>query len=399
MYSNIIGQNNEGEGITKINGIITFVPFTLKGDVINLNIIKKNKKYNYANYTEILKKSIERKEPLCQYYYECGGCNLMHQIYKYQLNFKIDKVKNNFKHICNIEINNLKIEYDNEYKYRNHITLSVEKDKIGFYKNKTNQIIDINSCLIASEIINKTIKDIKLFLSKYPNNNIKRISIKSYDQIMINIESDNFILIKEFKKYVNYHSLYINNNFIDGKEKCTIHLKNIKYKISNKSFFQKNTNMTIKLYDYIKDNINKNENILDLYCGVGSIGIYVGDKCNKIVGIEITKEAILDAIYNAKLNNIKNIKFICGKAEENLDNITNIDTIVVDPPRVGLNKKAIKNINKIKPQKIIYVSCNSTTLCRDINLLKEKYKIDEIKLFDLFPNTFHVECVCLLKLR
>ena len=217
--------------------------------------------------------------------------------------------------------------------------------------------------------------------------------------MLVNIESSNFKLIDEFKNYVKCDSLYINNNFVSGLKEVTINLGKYKYKVSAQSFFQKNTDMTIKLYDYIKTLVNKDENILDLYCGSGGIGIYISENAKNIIGIEIIEDAVLNAKENARINNINNIIFKSGKVEYNLDDIKDIDTVIVDPPRVGLNKKAIDDILKINPKRIIYVSCNSTTLARDLNYLKDMYELEEIKLFDLFPNTHHVECVCALKLR
>ena len=155
--------------------------------------------------------------------------------------------------------------------------------------------------------------------------------------------------------------------------------------------------MTIKLYDYIKTLVNKDENILDLYCGSGGIGIYISENAKNIIGIEIIEDAVLNARENARINNINNINFKSGKVEYNLDDIKDIDTIIVDPPRVGLNRKAIDDILKINPKRIIYVSCNSTTLARDLNYLKDVYELEEIKLFDLFPNTHHVESICVLR--
>ena len=157
--------------------------------------------------------------------------------------------------------------------------------------------------------------------------------------------------------------------------------------------------MALKLYSYIKDNVDKNSNVLDLYCGIGSIGIFISDKVKSVLGIEIIDDAVKDAIENSKINNINNIKFISGKTEDNLSDIKDIDVIIVDPPRIGLNKKAIENILKINSKKVIYVSCNSTTLSRDMNYFKEYYNIKSIKLFDLFPNTHHCESVCVLEKR
>ena len=393
----IINQNNEGMGIAKINDKITFIPFTLKDELVTCEVIKENKKYNEGRLIDIKKISDERQVPKCKYYFECGGCNLMHQKYSSQLNFKKNKVINNLRHISNINVDDINIIYDKEFNYRNHIILSVNKNNIGFYKSHSNTMVDIDECLISNESINNTLKDIRKFINKYMDNNIDRISIKGYNEILVNIESSNFKLIDEFKNYVVCDSLYINNKFVSGLKEVTINLGKYKYKVSAQSFFQKNTDMTIKLYDYIKTLVNKDENILDLYCGSGGIGIYISENAKNIIGIEIIEDAVLNAKENARINNIKNITFKSGKVEDNLDDIKDIDTIIVDPPRVGLNKKAIDDILKINPKRIIYVSCNSTTLARDLNYLKDMYELEEIKLFDLFPNTHHVESVCVLK--
>lgn len=396
LEAKIINQNNEGMGIAKINDKITFIPFTLKDELVTCEIIKENKKYNEGKLINIKIISDERQVPKCKYYFECGGCNLMHQKYSSQLIFKKNKVINNLRHISNINVDDINIIYDKEFDYRNHITLSVNKNNIGFYKNHSNTIVDIDECLISNEKINNTLKDIRIFINKYMYNNIDRISIKGYNEILINIESSNFKLIDEFKNYVKCDSLYINNKFVSGLKEVTINLGKYKYKVSSQSFFQKNTDMTIKLYDYIKTLVNKDENILDLYCGSGGIGIYISENAKNIIGIEIIEDAVLNAKENARINNINNINFKSGKVEDNLDDIKDIDTIIVDPPRVGLNKKAIDDILKINPKRIIYVSCNSTTLARDLNYLKDMYELEEIKLFDLFPNTHHIESVCVL---
>lgn len=393
----IINQNNEGMGIAKINDKIAFIPFTLKDELVTCEVIKENKKYNEGKLIDIKKTSDERQVPKCKYYFECGGCNLMHQKYSSQLIFKKNKVINNLRHISNINIDDINIIYDKEFNYRNHITLTVNRNSIGFYKNHSNTMVDIDECLISNEKINNVLKDIRKFINKYMDNNIDRISIKGYNEILVNIESSNFKLIDEFKNYVVCDSLYINNKFVSGLKEVTINLGKYKYKVSAQSFFQKNTDMTIKLYDYIKTLVNKDENILDLYCGSGGIGIYISENAKNIIGIEIIEDAVLNAKENARINNINNITFKSGKVEDNLDDIKDIDTIIVDPPRVGLNKKAIDDILKINPKRIIYVSCNSTTLARDLNYLKDMYELEEIKLFDLFPNTHHVESVCVLK--
>lgn len=390
----IYNQNNEGLGIGKLNNTIVFVPYSLKDELIDIKIIKKNKNF-YEGYPVKLKKtSIERQKPACPYYYECGGCNIMHQKYEYQLKFKTSKVINNLSHIAGIKFsNNIQIEYDREFNYRNHITLSINKKQCGFYKSNSNEIIDIDECLITNKKINKCIKEIKKFLNVYNETNITKISIKAYETILINISCINFNLLEEFKKHVTYDSLYINNKHIDKNKYAVELIDKYKFKISSMSFFQKNTTVMLKLYKYIKNLLNNRKNVLDLYCGVGTIGIFISDVVKSVTGIEIINEGIDDAKENAKINNISNISFINGKVEDYINEFEDTDTIIVDPPRIGLDKKTINQLITLNTKQIIYISCNSTTLARDLKLLQEKYKIDSIKLFDMFPNTYHVECV------
>lgn len=322
----------------------------------------------------------------------------MHESYEAQLEFKKNKVINNLKHIANIIIkDDLEIVKSDQYNYRNHITINVENNKMGFYKSKSNEIVNIEKCVISNKKINNILKEINKFINNFPNNNISKISIKAYKEILINIISDNFKPKNEFKKYINYDSLYLNNTYIDGLKYVSENLNNYKFNISCLSFFQKNTYIATKLYEYIKSMISNNENVLDLYCGTGSIGIYISNKCKSVLGIEVIDEAVKMAGENAKLNKVNNIKFISGKVDDNLDNLDVIDTIILDPPRVGLSKKVINNLLNIKANKIIYVSCDSVTLSRDIKLLSSTYNIDSIKLFDMFPNTYHVESVILLQ--
>ena len=401
-YNNVIieRQNNEGNGICKIDNKITFIPYTLSNEIINLNIICEHKNYNDGKLLKIIKPSSERCNPLCPYYYKCGGCNLMHEQYKYQLDFKKEKVINNLKHIANIDLNkNIEIIYNKELNYRNHITLSVNKDIMGFYENNSNDIVDIDKCLISNNKINKKIEEIKEFIKIYKNNNIEKVIIKAYNSVMINVISKNFELIEEFKKHVKCDSFYINNKYIYGLKKVSEKLNNYTFNVSPLSFFQKNTDVTVKLYDYIKSFISKSDSVLDLYCGTGTIGIYISSNAKKVIGIEIIDDGIKDAKENALINNVNNIEFISGSVENNINNITNINAIIVDPPRPGLSKTVINTIMNINVEKLIYVSCNSSTLSRDLKILSNKYDIVDIKLFDMFPNTSHVECACVLRLH
>lgn len=397
-YNNIkiYEQNNEGNGICKVDNIVTFVPYTLKNDIINLKITKEKKNYYEGECTKIIEESDERTNPACPYYYKCGGCNIMHQAYNYQLEFKKSKVINVFKHISNVDLSNIEIEYDEQFNYRNNIMLNVKDNRIGFYKDNTNEIVDIESCMISNNKINTIIKELRAFIKEFKDHNITRVDIKAYTNTLINIECIDFKYKNKLIKYINADSYYINDEFLSGIEKITEKLNEYEFDISAVSFFQKNTKVAGKLYAYIKSIIKKDSNVLDLYCGTGSIGIYIANKCKSVIGVELIKEAIDDAKLNAEINNINNIDFIC-KSVENISGYKEIDTIIVDPPRVGLDKKAIDNILEINPNNIIYVSCNPVTLARDLNSLKNNYIINSIKLFDMFPNTYHVETVFFLE--
>ena len=374
-------------GIAKINGKIVFVKNALPNEVVEIKIDKEKKKYVEASVLKYIKTSNERIKPKCKYFSSCGGCDIMHLSYKNQLKYKQEKIENiinkYFKN--NIKIND--IIYDNNLNYRNKVKFQVNKT-IGLYKNETYEVIPIDQCLIANDIINKSIP----FLNKLDLKNISSITCRTaMDKLMISIESRKDVKIDNLLDIAD--SIYINNKHIYGDKKLIEQLGEYKYVISEKSFFQVNKNICIKLYDEIKKHVGTNKNILDLYCGCGSIGIYV-NKNNKVLGIEINESAINDAEENKKINNLKNIDFIC--ADSSIKTKFKPDIVIVDPPRSGLNKNTIDNILKLKPNKIIYVSCNPMTLVRDLNKF-DSYNILELTPFDMFPNTKHVEIVTILE--
>ena len=215
---------------------------------------------------------------------------------------------------------------------------------------------------------------------------------------MVIIDADRVIDIDILKKCASSIYLKINDEYIllYGKKYIYEDLDGYKFAISPDSFFQTNINTCLKLYRKIKDYIKDNKNILDLYCGTGSIGIFISGN-NSVKGVEINKSSILDAIYNKKLNKIKNIDFICGDSGKNMLKFKdNFDVIIVDPPRNGLNNETLNNILKLNPKEIIYVSCEPMTMVRDLNVLSENYKVCEITPFDMFPNTYHIECLTYL---
>ena len=389
--------NDTGEGIGYVNKKIIFVPKVVIGDVVKIDDISEYKKYMRANNYSIVKSSDIRIKSLCPYFNECGGCQLMNMDYQEQINYKRDKVINIFKKYGNIDIHP-DIIYDKQFKYRNKIILEVRNGKIGLFKYHSHDIVKIDKCFLMSDNINKIIKII--------NDNVNLLGV---NKIMIRESTTKDIMVVFYGKIDKdrvknildgeVRSIYVNDKLISGDKYIKTRLGKYFYLVSPESFFQVNYDMTVKLYDKVLDYLISSDKVMDLYCGTGSIGIYIADKVKSIFGIEINKSAIRDANSNKELNDINNISFKCGDVENIINSRDFYDTIIVDPPRGGLSKKTKDILLDISSKKIIYVSCNPMTLVRDINDLKAKYEFREITLFDLFPNTYHVESVTLLSLK
>lgn len=397
MEVSITKLNHTGEGIGLINGKIAFIPKTIPGDIVEAQITKEHKSYIEANVCNYKELSPNRVAISCPYYQECGGCQLMGLNYQEQLNYKKDKVINIINKYANLTINPT-IKESIQYQYRNKITLQVQNGKIGLYTLNSNYLIPITKCLLVSDTINNLINIIstKLNLSA-----ISQIIIrKNNTQLMLWFKGkiDESILIQTLSSYVT--SLYLNDKHLYGTTTITEKLGKYQFLISPASFFQVNHAQTINLYNQVKSYLGPNNNeVLDLYCGTGTIGIYVSDYCKQVTGIELNASSVKDAHNNIKLNNLTNIEIKQGAVGEVLEAKNTYDAIIVDPPRSGLDKQTKATLLKIKSPKLIYISCDPITLARDLNDLKILYQVKDITLFDMFPNTYHVESVVCLSIK
>ena len=393
MIVKIDKLSHDFRGLCKINNKVTFVTKSLPNEIIDLTLTNQKKNYNEGKINNIINPSNIRVEPLCQYANICGGCNIAHINYTSQLETKQNNVINIMKKYAGILVKPAIISNNNIYHYRNKISLKIKEDKLALVETSTNNLVKIDSCLLANENINKVIK----ILNNIDLSRVDNLIIRGENELMVIVNGtiNKDILIQVLSNYVS--SIILNNKTIYGNDYIKIKVKNLTYAIYPNSFFQVNTKMIEKLYDKVKEYAGCGEELLDLYCGAGTIALYLADNFKTVRGIEINKDAIISANLNKKLNSIDNISFEC----QNASNITNIEetTIVVDPPRSGLDKKTISKILNSHSSKIVYVSCNPITLARDINILKDKYNLEEMTLFDMFPNTYHVECVCVLKLK
>lgn len=432
----------QGEGIGKIDGYTLFVKNTLPCEEVKALVVKANKNYGYGKALEIIKPSPHRIDPPCPVAGKCGGCTIQHLDYETQLKQKQNKVKQNIMRIGGFE--NIVVEptigMETPYHYRNKAQYPVNSDKnginIGFYSLGSHKIVNYDDCLIGSKVNKRILQKVRAFMDE---NNISAYNEESgkglvrhiliregyYTKelmICLVVNSHSFKYEKEFifalKNIENLKSIVINYNTVKsnvilgqkcktlwGQDYITDKIGDLLFKISPLSFFQVNPIQTYKLYSKALDyaDLKGNEVVIDAYCGIGSISLFLAQKAKKVYGIEIVPPAIENAKENAKLNNIKNTEFFVGKSEDIVPKLYNEQGIkpnvmVVDPPRKGCDKSLLKLMLDMKPEKIVYVSCDSATLARDLKILcsTDKYKIDKVQPVDMFPHSYHVETVVLM---
>ena len=404
----VTALENEGKGVCKVGGMICFVPKVLPGEKVKIRITEIKKNYARGKLIEILKPSDKRIDPGCPYYKDCGGCHLRHQSKEENLLFKKEKVETALKRIgkVDIKIDDVIpcIKNDN---YRNKMSFKVEGSKIGFYEEGTYRLVDIDKCNLAENRINEILGIIKKYLEENENE-IKIINVRESNitsELLIDIysvnENDNgiasYLALNESVSTITF-----NDKVVYGHGFINEITNGLMFKVSASSFYQVNSVQVEKLYETaIKmAELTKDEVALDLYCGTGTIACIVSGYVKKVIGIEIVEDAIIDAKENLNTNNINNVRFICGDAAKEISKITEkVDIIFVDPPRKGIDRKAIAVMKKLSPKKIIYISCNPVTMARDISYMTDLYNVKKVVPVDMFPNTAHVECVCVLNLK
>lgn len=388
MIVKIDKLSHDLRGITKIDNKITFIPKTLPEEVVNIRITKQKKKFNEGCLTTIIEESKDRVKYICPYYDICGGCDTGHILYSKSIMYKKDMVVDIFKRYCDMDVDmDIVYDDDNIYNYRNKITLRVNDGKLALVGES---LVNIDYCYLVNDNINKVIG----ILNGICLDGIDEVIIRGTDEIMVIIKGniDNDKLIQILKD--NVSSIFINGVKVFGNDYVMINVGNYRYAVYPDSFFQVNTKMISRLYDKVLEFAGRGDKLLDLYCGAGTIGIYLANNFNSVRGIEQNESAIKGANLNKGINDIKNISFVCEKASD-INEIVE-DVVVVDPPRSGLDSTTIKRILNSRIERLIYVSCNPITLARDINILKDKYNLVGMSLFDMFPNTSHAECVSVL---
>lgn len=433
-----------GEGIGYYNKLAIFVNDAIPGEGVNVEITKVDKKMAFAKVLEYKKKSPNRIDALCPYYKECGGCNVLHIKYDEMLKLKRDLIIESIQRYTTINYKSFEIRQTipspKPFNYRNKSQVPLRKNIDGNFetcmiKAKSNELIKVDDCLVNDEIINKLNKDIlkiadeigiSPYLAKYNRGVLRYLAIrvnKKGEAMVCFICYDKNEKIKELAKRVielpNVVSVYENfnrttkatelygeeTNLLEGKEFLIEEIGNIKYQLTPKTFFQLNTLQAENMFNLVLKSakLSKKERVLDAYCGVGAIGLYLAKMAKEVIGVETNPSSIEAAKANAKLNKINNAKFILGDAKELItqmvENNESFDVLVADPPRTGLGEEFAKAVLKSGIKRFIYVSCNPSTLAKDLEILKDKYTISSITPLDMFPGSVHCETISLLNLK
>lgn len=428
-----VDVNHEGLGVFRINDFVVFAPNAIKGEKVKLEITKVNSNFALGNIKEFITKSSSRVKPICKYFYECGGCDLMHMDYATQLEFKKNMVLSTLKKIAKLdEVNFLGIVgAKNQYYYRNKVQIPFSfkngKNICGFYKKKSHDIIPLDECFIEPTLSTDIAKFIKNLLNEYKINayneandkgTIRHVLIRNtfdnkYMVILVSktkeIDCLDLIIEKIKNRYKEVESIILNiqdkkTNVILGDSSITLFGKDEivdeilgnKFKLSHKSFLQINHEQTIELYKIVKEfaDVGRDDIVLDAYCGVGTIGETLARDAKEVYGIEIVEDAIINARENAKLNKLDNCKYFVGKSEDIIKKLdVDFDVALVDPPRKGCDRTFLEAIVEKGVKRIVYVSCDVATLSRDLLYLKDYYNVEKVKCCDLFPNSIHCEVV------
>lgn len=435
-----IGQG--GVGIGKYEGFTVFVDGGLIQDKIKVKITKSKKNYAVGDMVEIIEKSPFRVARKCsESLRQCGGCQIQELDYQKQLDIKTNEVKQVISRIGKLDdvIVHDTLGMEHPFRYRNKAQFPIQKKDnmpvIGFYKKKSHDLISTDECIIQHEVNDKIIKIIKTYIRAY---NVSIYDEKTHKGLLRHVVTKvgfttgevMIVLVANGKKlpYLKelasvlkenipgFKTLVVNvntqkTNVILGKENIVAYgdgmirdyIGELVFEISPLSFFQVNPLQTEVLYNKALEyaNLGENDTVFDIYCGIGTISLFLAQKAKKVYGIEIVEDAIKDAKRNAKINNMDNVEFYVGKAEEVVPKMykegKRANVVVVDPPRKGCDEKVLDTIISMQPDRVVYVSCNPSTLARDLAYLNERgYKCHEIQPVDMFPHSVHVECVVLM---
>lgn len=428
----ITAYTHEGFGLGNIDGFVVMVPGTIVGEVCLVAVSKVHATYAVCDLLEVLTPSPNRQTPTCPHYEKCGGCHLQHMTYEETLRLKKEVVCRNLSRLGNVtDLSVVKdtIGMEQPYAYRNNVQYHADGEgALGFYEQGTHQVLPVAGCLLQPESTKALYQGVNAFLKAHQVKNIVHIVIRtsfsSGKHMLIVVTSDGTLQCeKQLISYVREQhpdcvSIFLGaqrqkgtghkavgneNRLLYGQEYLTDNIGEFQFRISPLSFFQVNTAQAQVLYEKALSyaSLTGEESVLDLYCGAGTISLFLAQQAKEVTGVEVVKAAIEDACKNQQDNRVANARFVVGKAEEYLPKAVargeKCQVVVVDPPRAGCDKKLLDAIIAGKPERVVYVSCDPATLARDIKRLCEGgYVLKEVQPVDMFPWTKHCECVGIL---
>ncbi|MFN7251394.1 MAG: 23S rRNA (uracil(1939)-C(5))-methyltransferase RlmD [Anaerobacillus sp.] len=436
---------HEGAGVAKIDGYALFIPKALPGERAKVKVIKVNKGYGFGRLLEVVKKSEDRiDEPACSIFEQCGGCQLQHLSYEAQLKQKQKQVRDVLERIGKITdvVIHPTLAMSDPWRYRNKAQVPFADREgglvAGFYQERSHEIIDMDRCLIQHEQNDHVVQVVREIATKYGirgydeanhrgtlRHVVARYGVNTGQLMVVLVTKSREIphkneVIKAIKERIPHITSIVQNvnskrtNVIFGDETVVLSgeeyiydtIGDVKFAISARSFYQVNPEQTKVLYDQALQyaDLTGSETVIDAYCGIGTISLFLAQRAKHVYGVEIVPEAIDDAKRNAKLNHMENVDFAVGQAEKVIPwwyaQGIRADCIVVDPPRKGCDEALLETIIKMKPKRVVYVSCNPATLARDLRVLEDGgYKTLEVQPVDMFPHTTHVETVALIELK
>ncbi|OQP11559.1 23S rRNA (uracil(1939)-C(5))-methyltransferase RlmD [Geobacillus thermoleovorans] len=435
---------HDGLGVAKVDGFPLFVKNALPGERANVKVVKVKKGYGYGRLVELYEPSPDRIEPPCPVYRQCGGCQLQHLSYEGQLKAKEKQVKEVLARIGKLDGVTVHpvIGMKNPWRYRNKAQVPVGEREgglvAGFYKERSHEIIDMDACLIQQEKNDDVVQAVKRIVERYgipsydelAHRGVLRHIVARYGaatgEVMVvlvtrtnHLPHEQEIVRSIVREIPDVKSIVQNVNpertnvifgaktrVLWGSEFITDRIGGIQFAISARSFYQVNPEQTKVLYDKALEyaELTGRETVIDAYCGIGTISLFLARKAKHVYGVEIVPEAIEDAKRNAELNGIQNVTFEVGAAEDVIprwyEEGVRADCLVVDPPRKGCDAALLETIIAMKPPRVVYVSCNPATLARDLRILEDGgYETIEVQPVDMFPHTAHVECVAKIRLR
>lgn len=437
----IKGYANQGEGVGKYNGFTVFVPGSLDGETVLARITLVKKNYARGEMVLVFQESPHRTEPVCQIYGNCGGCQLLHLDYQGQLEFKHQRILDVFERLgglTNITVHPV-IGMPNPWEYRNKVQYPFAKEDskviIGCYQQGTHQVVDTRDCKIQHTLNSKIMNTVRelvdgMGITVYDEQTgqglLRHVLVKNAfeskeamvvlvtngsefpeGEELARLIAQKFPEIKSVVQNINTVKgnvvLGERNKVLYGEDGIIDRLGDLEFKISANSFYQVNPAQTEVLYKIAVEyaDLRGDERVVDAYCGVGSLTLFLAKKAREVYGVEVVPAAIEDAEENAKRNKIDNVKFLAGEVEQVLPKLVRIgvrfDVAVLDPPRSGCDKKVLETLANINLKRIVYVSCNPSTLARDLRVLVDRgYKVGKVQPIDMFPHTYHVETICLM---